>query len=98
LEVIPGMPPDLRNPPPGCRFAPRYAFAMPVCTECVPPDVKFAAGVRVACHLYPSADATMAGEAAIDHATRSINVIGADVEGSIATVAEGGDGVAGARA
>ncbi len=22
LEVIPGMPPDLRNPPPGCRFAP----------------------------------------------------------------------------
>ena len=23
LEVIPGMPPDLRDPPPGCRFAPR---------------------------------------------------------------------------
>ena len=33
LEVIPGMPPDLRNPPPGCRFAPRCAFAMPVCTR-----------------------------------------------------------------
>ena len=23
LEVIPGSPPDLRHPPPGCRFAPR---------------------------------------------------------------------------
>ena len=28
LEVIPGSPPDLRNPPPGCRFAPRCPFAM----------------------------------------------------------------------
>ena len=65
LEVIPGMPPDLRNPPPGCRFAPRCAFAMPVCTEVVPPEVTFADGVRVACHLYPTSDAPMAGEAAI---------------------------------
>ena len=64
LEVIPGMPPDLRNPPPGCRFAPRCAFAMPVCTEVVPPEVTFADGVRVACHLYPTSDAPMAGEAA----------------------------------
>ena len=28
LEVIPGSPPDLRHPPPGCRFAPRCEFAM----------------------------------------------------------------------
>ena len=53
LDVIPGSPPDLRNPPPGCRFAPRCAFAMGVCTEVVPPEVTFADGVRVACHLYP---------------------------------------------
>jgi oligopeptide/dipeptide ABC transporter ATP-binding protein len=53
LDVIPGMPPDLRNPPPGCRFAPRCPFAMPVCTEQVPPETRFADGVRVACHLYP---------------------------------------------
>jgi hypothetical protein len=59
------MPPDLRNPPPGCRFAPRCAFAMPVCTEVVPPEVAFADGVRVACHLYPTSDAPMAGEAAV---------------------------------
>jgi oligopeptide/dipeptide ABC transporter ATP-binding protein len=52
LDVIPGSPPDLRNPPPGCRFAPRCPFAMAVCTEVVPPEVTFD-GVRVACHLYP---------------------------------------------
>ena len=53
LEVIPGSPPDLRNPPPGCRFAPRCQFAMDVCRVEVPPEVTFADGVRVACHLYP---------------------------------------------
>ena len=53
LDVIPGSPPDLRNPPPGCRFAPRCAFAMPVCSKVVPPEVTFG-GVRVACHLYPA--------------------------------------------
>jgi oligopeptide/dipeptide ABC transporter ATP-binding protein len=64
LEVIPGMPPDLRNPPPGCRFAPRCAFAMAVCREVVPPEVTFADGVRVACHLYPNADTPPQGHAA----------------------------------
>jgi peptide/nickel transport system ATP-binding protein len=51
LEVIPGAPPDLRNPPPGCRFAPRCPAAMAICTEVVPPELTFD-GVRVACHLY----------------------------------------------
>src|SRR6187431_2542047 len=32
LEVIPGVPPDLRDPPPGCRFAPRCFAAMAVCS------------------------------------------------------------------
>jgi peptide/nickel transport system ATP-binding protein len=53
LDVIPGEPPDLRTPPPGCRFAPRCAFAMPICRDVVPPETTFD-GVRVACHLYPS--------------------------------------------
>jgi peptide/nickel transport system ATP-binding protein len=53
LEVIPGQLPDLRAMPPGCRFAPRCPFAMPVCTEVVPPEVRFPDGVRVACHLFP---------------------------------------------
>jgi oligopeptide/dipeptide ABC transporter ATP-binding protein len=61
LDVIPGSPPDLRHPPPGCRFAPRCPFVMPVCSEVIPPEVSFG-GVRVACHLYPSgSDGTPAG-------------------------------------
>jgi len=54
LEVIPGSPPDLRHPPPGCRFAPRCEFAMAVCSEVVPPEVTLPDGIRVACHLYPA--------------------------------------------
>ena len=62
LEVIPGQPPDLLAPPPGCRFAPRCEFAMPICTEVVPPEVRFSDGVRVACHLFPTSDIeTVAG-------------------------------------
>jgi len=55
LEVIPGSPPDLRNPPPGCRFAPRCFAAMAVCSAEVPPEISFD-GVRVACHLYHEGD------------------------------------------
>jgi peptide/nickel transport system ATP-binding protein len=53
LAVIPGSPPDLREPPPGCRFAPRCDFAMAVCSSEVPAEAWFGP-VRVACHLYPA--------------------------------------------
>jgi oligopeptide/dipeptide ABC transporter ATP-binding protein len=53
LDVIPGSPPDLRRPPPGCRFADRCPFVMDVCREVVPPEALFPDGVRVACHLHP---------------------------------------------
>ena len=33
LEAISGMVPSLIDPPPGCRFAPRCKYAMPVCTR-----------------------------------------------------------------
>jgi peptide/nickel transport system ATP-binding protein len=39
IEGIPGAPPDLRYPPPGCRFAPRCTLAMDVCTQADPPAV-----------------------------------------------------------
>jgi peptide/nickel transport system ATP-binding protein len=69
LDVIPGSPPDLRRPPPGCRFAPRCPMAMAVCSEVVPPETTFD-GVRVACHLYPQdgdgTPVTIAEPAAID--------------------------------
>jgi oligopeptide/dipeptide ABC transporter ATP-binding protein len=53
LETIPGSPPDLRNPPEGCRFNPRCPAVMDVCRTVVPPEVAFPDGVRVACHLHP---------------------------------------------
>ncbi len=53
LDTIPGLPPDLRDPPSGCRFHPRCPAAMAVCKEIVPPEVLFPDGVRVACHLHP---------------------------------------------
>ena len=36
LNSIPGNPPDLIKPPPGCKFHPRCPFATPVC-ETTPP-------------------------------------------------------------
>ena len=33
LATIPGAPPDLASPPPGCRFHPRCAFARADCTS-----------------------------------------------------------------
>jgi oligopeptide/dipeptide ABC transporter ATP-binding protein len=53
LDTIPGSPPDLLDPPSGCRFHPRCPMAMAVCKEVVPPETVFPDGVRVACHLYP---------------------------------------------
>ncbi len=46
---IPGSPPDLINPPPGCPFQPRCAYASPACDE-EPPLRAVADGHLVACH------------------------------------------------
>ena len=37
LVPIPGTPPSLLDPPPGCRFAPRCPFVEPGCTSAYPP-------------------------------------------------------------
>jgi oligopeptide/dipeptide ABC transporter ATP-binding protein len=59
LRVIPGQPPDLSDPPAGCRFHPRCPMAMDVCRVERPAEVTLADGVRVACHLYgPDSDGT----------------------------------------
>jgi peptide/nickel transport system ATP-binding protein len=52
LASIPGSPPNLLNPPKGCRFNPRCKYAMDICkTE--PPEFKqVSQGHYVACHLY----------------------------------------------
>ncbi len=36
LTAIPGVPPNLKNPPSGCRFAARCKFALPECTAISP--------------------------------------------------------------
>src|SRR5947207_10900617 len=33
LETIEGLPPDLRHPPQGCRFAPRCPYRIDACTQ-----------------------------------------------------------------
>jgi peptide/nickel transport system ATP-binding protein len=49
LAFIPGAPPDLLSPPPGCRFAPRCPFAKPKCVREEPPVAEIAPGHLVAC-------------------------------------------------
>ena len=41
LHSIPGAPPDLGDPPPGCRFHPRCPHAMRVCAQRVPPTIEY---------------------------------------------------------
>ncbi|MBY0270312.1 MAG: ABC transporter ATP-binding protein [Burkholderiales bacterium] len=36
LETIDGAPPDLLDPPPGCRFAPRCALRIDACVQALP--------------------------------------------------------------
>ena len=52
LEWIPGAPPDLVDPPPGCMYNPRCPFAMEVCKNEVPALMESDSGGLVACHLY----------------------------------------------
>mgnify|MGYP000105986418 FL=1 len=51
LRSIPGVPPDLLNPPPGCRFHPRCPWAKAICREEEPPYVEISSGHWVACHM-----------------------------------------------
>ena len=49
LVPIEGVPPSLRDPPPGCRFAPRCPFAQDRCRAEPPPLATRAADHDVAC-------------------------------------------------
>ncbi|GHV15140.1 ABC transporter ATP-binding protein [Spirochaetia bacterium] len=46
-----GTPPNLANPPEGCRFHPRCPKALEVCKTQVPVMQDFGGGHRAACHL-----------------------------------------------
>jgi oligopeptide/dipeptide ABC transporter ATP-binding protein len=52
LYSIEGQPPNLLNPPSGCRFAARCEQAMPICTKEYPPEVSLEADHQVSCWLF----------------------------------------------
>jgi peptide/nickel transport system ATP-binding protein len=52
LTGIPGSPPDLVDPPSGCRFHPRCPKAMAICSQTPPPGREISPHHSVACHLY----------------------------------------------
>ncbi len=52
LTWIPGQPPDLISPPPGCRFHPRCPECMDRCRREEPPMIEIEPGHYVACWLY----------------------------------------------
>ncbi len=51
FKSIPGAPPNLLHPPPGCRFHPRCPYTKQVCKEEEPEMVEVEPGHFVACHL-----------------------------------------------
>ena len=51
-EVPPGEPPDLVNPPTGCRFAPRCSQAKDICTRERPKEMEVRDKHWVRCWLY----------------------------------------------
>ncbi|MFP8955447.1 ABC transporter ATP-binding protein [Natrialbaceae archaeon A-CW3] len=52
LDPIDGMPPNLANPPTGCRFHPRCPDAKPLCREERPPDIEFGPRRMSACYIH----------------------------------------------
>ena len=48
---IPGLPPSLLDPPPGCRFHPRCSRAMEICSKEQPEPTELGPGHMAACHL-----------------------------------------------
>jgi oligopeptide/dipeptide ABC transporter ATP-binding protein len=54
VSSIPGDPPNLLYPPPGCNFSPRCEGCLPLCREIEPQLVELDPGHFVACHLFGS--------------------------------------------
>ena len=52
LATIPGIPPDLLNPPVGCPFSTRCQYCMPICKEKMPDKTEFGDGHTAACWLH----------------------------------------------
>jgi len=55
LRGIPGLPPSLVSPPPGCRFQPRCPWAMDRCAARAPEAAEVRPGHWVSCFLHEAA-------------------------------------------
>jgi oligopeptide transport system ATP-binding protein len=64
LEPIPGTPPDLFAPPPGCAFAPRCPNAMVICHSHQPRE-QHKGSARVSCWLHHTKAANHRGAAGV---------------------------------
>jgi peptide/nickel transport system ATP-binding protein len=51
MTSISGSPPNLQNPPRGCRFYPRCPYAMDICRSEEPKSIEVTNDHRVACYL-----------------------------------------------
>ena len=51
FQPISGRPPNLINPPTGCRFHPRCPYAMDVCKKEAPETVELERGHFISCHM-----------------------------------------------
>jgi peptide/nickel transport system ATP-binding protein len=52
ITWIPGVPPDLRRPPAGCRFNPRCPYVMDICRREEPPMIKINKDHYASCWLH----------------------------------------------
>jgi oligopeptide/dipeptide ABC transporter ATP-binding protein len=67
LQAIPGRPPQLVDPPNGCRFAPRCPYAQAKCHVAAPPLVESEPGHEYRCWFPVGSGPTPDGNG---HATR----------------------------
>jgi oligopeptide/dipeptide ABC transporter ATP-binding protein len=63
LQAIPGSPPDLFSPPPGCAYHPRCPHAMQVCSRIDPPRSQLREGHETSCWLQHPDALQIAGDA-----------------------------------
>jgi peptide/nickel transport system ATP-binding protein len=60
-NALKGSPPNLANPPQGCRFHPRCPQAIDICKTQVPEMRDLGGGHRAACHCIPEKKTTKGG-------------------------------------
>ena len=75
LATIEGAPPNLLDPPEGCRFSPRCTFALPACAV-VPPLAEHEPGHLAACHRSAEIDALAPLGVVADEASKTAVVDG----------------------